>query len=119
MGPRFDTPLYFDCDGALEVCGPIGFEPDDVLFEITQLTILQNGVVVAVPHLPLTTVAPAGMWETEIPNARAQLGLGAAQGAGVGFFVTRSGGRRNVSWPGDLTLSDGCQIEKDVADAAR
>jgi hypothetical protein len=118
MGPRFDTPLYFDCDGALEVCGPAGFGLDDVLLEITRLTILQNGVAVPVPNLPLIVVAPASMWETEIPNAKGRLGPGAAQGAGAGFVVTRAGGRRNVSWVGDLMLSDGCQIEKDVAAAA-
>lgn len=117
MGPRFDTPLYFDCDGALEVCGPAGFQDGDVLLEITALTILQNGVSVPVPHLPLITIAPAAMWETEIPNAKGRLSVGAAQGAGAGFFVTRSGGRRNVTWPGDLMLSDGCEIQNAVAGA--
>ena len=117
MGPRFDTTLYFECDGTLEVCGPTGFYPDDVLLQITRLEITQNGVTMAVPNLPLSTVAPQAMWETEIPNANVQLAAGPAQGVGAGFFVTRRGGRIDVAWPGQLTLVDGCGILTSAAPA--
>jgi hypothetical protein len=115
MGPRFDTPLDFECDGALEICGPTGFGPDDVLLEITQLVIRQGNVSLSPPHLPIITVAPKAMWETSIPGARAAgLTVGAASGAAVGFVVKRGGGRVEVPWPGVLMLEDGCAVLKDV-----
>lgn len=116
MGPRFDTTLYFECDGTLEVCGPIGFDADDVLLEITSIKITQaTAGPIEVLSQPLITVSPSAMWETELPNATGKgLVAGPAQAVGVGFFVTRRGGRLDVAWPGQLTLVDGCVIYTNV-----
>ena len=117
MGPRFDTTLYFECDGTLEVCGPIGFDADDVLLEITSIEITQGAVgPIQVLSQPLITVSPSAMWETELSNATGQgLVPGPAQAVGVGFFVLRRGGRLDVTWPGQLTLVDGCAIYANLA----
>jgi hypothetical protein len=111
MESRFMTPLYFECDGTLEVCGPTNFGPDDVLLEITQLTIVdQAGNTMSPPNLPIITLAPSPTWETEIPGAKGTLQAGPATGAAAGFLVKRRGGRDAVAWPGSLTLVDGCAI---------
>jgi hypothetical protein len=38
MGPKFNDPLYFEEDGALEVCGPANFGPNDVLLKVEKIT---------------------------------------------------------------------------------
>jgi hypothetical protein len=111
MESRFMTPLFFECDGTLEVCGPTNFGPDDVLLEITQLTIVDAaGNTMSPPTLPVITLAPSVTWETEIPGAKGRLQEGPATGAAAGFLVKRGRGRVPVAWPGSLTLVDGCAI---------
>jgi hypothetical protein len=114
MESRFMSPLFFECDGTLEVCGPTLFGPDDVLLEITQLTIKQGNVAMT-PTLPVTAVAPAVTWETEIPGAKGTLNPGPAVGAAAGYLVKRGVGRVPVAWPGSLELVDGCATLQGVS----
>jgi len=114
MEPKFMTPLSFRCDGTLEVCGPTNFDPDDVLLEITQLTIVQGSARMS-PTLPFITVAPNQNWETEISGAKPTLNEGPALGAAAGYKVKKSGGRVPVAWPGSLMLVDGCAILQEIA----
>src|SRR5690242_16495815 len=106
MGPKFMPILYFDCEGTLEVCGPTNFGPNDDELVITTLTIKQNGKTMS-PPLPIITKAPAEEWEGEIPGAKGQLAVGKATGFASGNIVKKNGRSVPVSWPGDLTLSDG------------
>src|SRR5581483_10438448 len=114
MEPKFMTPLFFGCDGTLEVCGPTNFDPDDVLLEITALTIAQGSARMS-PNLPVITVAPSLTWETEIYGAKPTLQDGPAIGAAAGYKVKKSGGRVAVAWPGSLTLVNGCAILEEIA----
>jgi hypothetical protein len=114
MGPKFMTPLYFDCDGNLEVCGPTNFGPNDARLVITELTIKQNGQTVPAP-VPITTDAPATEWEVDIPGAKGPLDVGPATGFAVGRRVKTNGQEVAVSWPGALKLEDGCAIVTDIA----
>ena len=114
MGSRFMLTLYFDCDGTLEVCGPTNFGPNDARLVITALTIKQNGQTMS-PPLPITTDAPAQEWEGEIPGAKGRLAVGPATGFASGNLVKKNGQAVPVSWPGALTLADGCAIVQDIA----
>ncbi len=117
MGPRFMSPLSFECDGTLEVCGPTNFGPDDVMLRIEQLTIEQNGKSMS-PNLPIIAVAPALEWEGEIPNAKkpqGKLDVGQARGAASGYLVKKSGQIVPVAWPGAPRLVDGCAILTEIA----
>ena len=115
MEPRFMPVLLFECDGTLEVCGPTNFGPDDVLLEITQLTIVDQAGASMSPRLPVISVAPKPTWETEIPGAKGTLQPGSATGAAAGYLVRKSGDRVAVAWPGSLTLVDGCAILEAIA----
>jgi hypothetical protein len=110
------SPLNFECDGTLEVCGFTGFGPDDVMLRIDELTITQNGESMS-PKLPIIAVAPATEWEGEIPNAKKPKGKlddGPAIGAASGYLVKKGGGIQPVAWPGSLQLVDGCAILNEI-----
>ena len=66
MGPKFNDPLYFQGDDALEVCGPANFGPNDISLELLKVTVVdQNGVERHTPDLSIL-VAAGEMWETDI-----------------------------------------------------
>ena len=107
MGPRFDDPLYFQSDGALEVCGPANFGPNDVLFELLKVAVTdKNGVVMRKTPVPPIVVAPGEMWEIEIENARGVLAVGAATGLGRGRVIRRNGPPKTIEWTGQFDLVD-------------
>jgi hypothetical protein len=114
MGPKFMTPLYFDCNGTLEVCGPTNFGPNDAQLVITELLIKQNDQTVPAP-VPIIADAPATEWEVDIPGAKGRLAVGPATGFAVGRMVKTNGPDDAVSWPGALELKDGCAIVTDIA----
>ena len=81
MGPRFNDPLYFQSDGALEVCGPADFGPNDISLELLKVTVVdKNGVERHTPDLSIL-VAAGEMWETDIDNVQGVLAPGHRQGS--------------------------------------
>jgi len=110
--------LYFDCDGALEVCGPTNFGPNDARLEITlQLDIVDQFGNRLSAQLPIITNAPAQEWECEIPGAKGILAAGPATGTASGRIVKKQGQGQSVpvTWVGSFTLVDGCVILQNIA----
>ena len=105
MGPKFDDPLYFQSDGALEVCGPTNFGPDDISFELRKVTVVdRHGKQL---HTDTRLFFRAGeMWETDIENARGVLAVGSARGVGKGRVTKRDGRTKDVDWAGHVELID-------------
>jgi hypothetical protein len=105
MGPKFDDPLYFQSDGALEVCGPTNFGPNDISFELLKVTVVdKNGVERHTPHLSIFFRA-GEMWETDIEHAR-DLAAGRARGVGRGRATKRDGSTKIIEWAGRFELID-------------
>jgi hypothetical protein len=107
MGPRFDDPLYFQSDGALEVCGPANFGPNDVSFELLKVAVRdENGKVMhKTPH-PRIVLTQGEMWETDIENARGVLAVGPATGFARGRVTKRDGTTKCIEWTGQFDLVD-------------
>jgi hypothetical protein len=105
MGPKFDDPLYFQSDGALEVCGPTNFGPNDISFELLKVTVVdKNGVERHTPNLSLP-FRLGDMWETDIENAR-DLAGGKARGVGRARVTKRNGNTKIIEWVGRFELID-------------
>jgi hypothetical protein len=111
VGPRFEDPLYFEPSGALEVCGPAGLGPNDVLLRIEHVAVKDSqGTERQVEGIdaehPLVVGTGDGMWESEIENAQGDLVPGPGIGFGQGVMVMRNGASRPVHWATRLTLVD-------------
>jgi hypothetical protein len=106
MGPKFDDPLYFQSDGALEVCGPTDFGPNDISFELLKVTVVdKNGVERSTPDLSIFFTA-GEMWETDIEDVRGVLAVGRARGVGRARITKRNGETKIKEWPGRFELID-------------
>jgi hypothetical protein len=106
MGPKFDDPLYFQSDGALEVCGPTDFGPNDISFELLKVTVVdKNGVARHTPELSLHFRA-GEMWEADIEHARGELAVGRARGVGRGCVTKRNGNTKIIEWADHFELVD-------------
>ena len=104
MGPKFDDPLYFQSDGALEVCGPTNFGPNDISFELLKVTVVdKNGVERHTPDLSIFFTA-GEMWEADIENVRGVLAVGRARGVGRGRATKRNGNTKMVEWADHFEL---------------
>lgn len=101
MGAKFQSPLEFQGDGSLEVCGPVDFDPGDVMFEVVSFSITDGrGVTVNQVCVPHACADPGEMWESEIPGARAKKltpGPGAS-GQGLGFMHLANGTTVQFPW---------------------
>lgn len=106
MGPRFNDPLYFQSDGALEVCGPADFGPNDISLELLKVTVVdKNGVERHTPDLSIL-VAAGEMWETDIDNVQGVLAPGPARGVGRGRVTKRNGDKKVIEWADHFDLID-------------
>jgi hypothetical protein len=104
MGPKFDDPLYFQSDGALEVCGPANFGPNDISLEVISVTVVdKHGVERHASNVPIF-VGAGEMWETDIENARGELSAGPARGVATGRVTKRNGNTQEIQWPGRFEL---------------
>jgi hypothetical protein len=105
MGPKFEERLYFQADRALEVCGPTNFGPDDMMFELKRVTVVdKNG---RERHVSVSLFFTRGeMWETDIPDATGELAIGPAAGTGKGKVTRRDGSKKDVDWVGQFELID-------------
>jgi hypothetical protein len=105
MGPKFDDPLYFQSDDALEVCGPTDFGPNDISFELLKVTVVDK--LGKELHRDTHLFFTAGeMWETDIDQARGVLAVGKARGVGRARVTKRDGSTRIIEWPGRFELID-------------
>jgi hypothetical protein len=106
MGPKFNDPLYFESDGALEVCGPANFGPNDISLELLKVTVVdKNGVERHTGDLSILVTA-GEMWETEIDNANGDLAVGEAKGVGRGRVTKRNGNTKVIEWADHFELID-------------
>ncbi len=106
MGPRFNDPLYFQSDGALEVCGPADFGPNDISFELLKVTVVdKNGLERHTPDLSIL-VAAGDMWETDIDGVKGVLAPGTARGVGRGRVTKRNGNTKVIEWADRFELID-------------
>ena len=106
MGPKFDDPLYFQSDNALEVCGPTNFGPNDISFELIKVTVVdKNGVERSTPDLSIFFTA-GEMWETDMEDVKGVLAVGPARGVGSGRATKRNGNTKMIEWAGRFELID-------------
>ena len=111
MGPSFNDPLYFEDSGTLEVCGPTGFGPNDVLLKIMDVAVKdsegneRHADGIDDDH-PLQVGTADAMWESEIEHAKNDLVPGPGIGFARGVIVHRNGESRRIHWAKNLTLVD-------------
>lgn len=100
MGARFQSPLEREADGSLEVCGPVDFDPGDVMFEVISFSITDSkGATVTHLCVPPARATPGNMWESEIPKLQAQkLSPGAAKGQAFGLMHRQNGAVVPFHW---------------------
>jgi hypothetical protein len=104
MGARFDGTLEFQSNGSLEVCGPVQFGSQGVLFEVLGFEIT-DGKNNKVSHKcnPPVRAGIGEMWETDLDPAAAQ-NLQPGPGAtakGRGRMYKRTGGSVPRKWTQD------------------
>jgi hypothetical protein len=106
MGPKFNEFLYFEANGALEVCGPTNFGPNDISLELNKVTVVdREGNERHTPHLRLLFTY-GEMWEADIPNAHGHLVPGMARGQGEGKALTRDGKTHDITWSSRFEIVD-------------
>lgn len=117
MGPRFSDPLYFEQDGALEVCGPANFGPNDISFELLKITIIdhEGNSVQEEFDPPILVGSGELMWESEIDDARSRLVVGPARGIGKGRVRRRDHSTQGVGWADQFQLIDPATYLEDTA----
>ena len=101
MGARFESPLERQQDGALEVCGPVRFGVDGMMFELLRFEITDNtGRRVEIVCNPPVRARHGEMWESRIPPPKARrLAKGqGASGKGRGRMHTRVGKSVPIRW---------------------
>ena len=101
MGARFQSPLERLPNGDLEVCGPVNFGVDGMMFELLRFEITdQAGEKVPIVCNPPVRARLGEMWESEIPaDLAGTLANGkGASGKGRGRMHTRSGETVPIHW---------------------
>jgi hypothetical protein len=106
MGPKFQDPLYFEADGALEVCGPTNFGPNDISFELLRITVIDKDGNERHTHDLHLFFTKGEMWEAEIEDARHHLVPGPAKGVGKGRVTKRDGEKKDIEWAGRFEIVD-------------
>jgi hypothetical protein len=106
MGPKFEATLYFEEDGALEVCGPTNFGPDDISLELLKVTVVDKNGDERHTHDLHLLFTKDEMWEADIEEARRHLAPGNAKGVGKGRVTKRNGQTRNIEWASRFEIVD-------------
>jgi hypothetical protein len=100
LGARFDPTLEFQASGELEVCGPVDFDPGDVMFEVVSFSITDGkGVTVHQLCAPHVRAAPGEMWETDLPKVKAKRLSPGPNASGQGFGIMHLGNGGVVPFP--------------------
>jgi hypothetical protein len=106
MGPKFEETLYFEEDGALEVCGPTNFAPDDISLELLKVDVVDKNGNERHRHDLHLFFTKGEMWETDIEDARRHLAPGKAKGTAEGCVTTRTGAKRDIKWASRFEIID-------------
>jgi hypothetical protein len=106
MGPKFEDPLYFQADGALEVCGPTNFGPDDISLELFQVDVVDKNGEERHVHGLHDLFTKDEMWEADIEHAKGRLAVGPARGVAKGRVTKRDGRTKDIEWASHFEIVD-------------